>query len=126
LQEFASPVAKIALDRVEPVVEKPFRRLDFGLRQAGGRDNLSWRDLHRRSNAGIACWIKLEITSPSFSNHSRYGTREHRHCGQKITSRQSILPSHLDPCILRSPFRPKARISLSAGSRCFACPLENG
>ena len=34
----------------------------------------SWRDLRRRSNAGIACWTKLEITPPSFSNHSRYGT----------------------------------------------------
>jgi DNA-binding NtrC family response regulator len=36
---------------------------------------LSWRDLRRRSNAGIAWWTKLEITPPSFSNHSRYGTR---------------------------------------------------
>jgi len=35
---------------------------------------LSWRDLRRRSNAGIAWWTKLEITPPSFSNHSRYGT----------------------------------------------------
>jgi hypothetical protein len=35
---------------------------------------LSWRDLRRRFNAGIACWTKLEITPPSFSNHSRYGT----------------------------------------------------
>jgi len=36
---------------------------------------LSWRDLRRRFNAGIACWTKLEITPLSFSNHSRYGTR---------------------------------------------------
>jgi Ca2+-binding RTX toxin-like protein len=28
----------------------------------------------RRVNAGIACLTKLEITPPSFSNHSRYGT----------------------------------------------------
>src|SRR3989442_14594416 len=34
----------------------------------------SWRDLRRRTNAGIACWTKLEITPPSISNHSRYGT----------------------------------------------------
>ncbi|MGP0093898.1 MAG: autotransporter outer membrane beta-barrel domain-containing protein, partial [Xanthobacteraceae bacterium] len=34
----------------------------------------SWRDLRRRCNAGIACWTKLEITPPSLSNHSRYGT----------------------------------------------------
>ena len=27
---------------------------------------LSWRDLRRRSNAGFACCIKLEITPPSF------------------------------------------------------------
>jgi hypothetical protein len=35
---------------------------------------LSWRDLRRRPNAGIACWTKLEITPPSISNHSRYAT----------------------------------------------------
>jgi hypothetical protein len=28
----------------------------------------------RRVNAGIACFTKLEITPPSFSNHSRYST----------------------------------------------------
>jgi hypothetical protein len=26
------------------------------------------------AKAGIACWTKLEITPPSISNHSRYGT----------------------------------------------------
>jgi hypothetical protein len=30
----------------------------------------------RRFSAGIACWNKLEIAPPSFSNHSRYGTLE--------------------------------------------------
>jgi RNA-directed DNA polymerase len=35
---------------------------------------LSWRDLRRHLSAGIACWTKLEITPPSISNHSRYGT----------------------------------------------------
>ncbi len=29
----------------------------------------------RRTNAGIACWTKLEITPPSISNLSRYGTK---------------------------------------------------
>src|SRR5271166_1987705 len=37
-------------------------------------DSRSW--CHLRFNAGIACWNKLEITPPSFSNHFRYGTLE--------------------------------------------------
>jgi hypothetical protein len=31
-------------------------------------------DLRRRENAGIACWSKLEITPPSISCYSPYGT----------------------------------------------------
>src|SRR5712691_8544021 len=44
---------------------------------AAGKEScycLSWRDLRRRSNAGIACWTKLEITPPSISYHSPYAT----------------------------------------------------
>ena len=37
LQEFANPIAKASLDRIEPVVEKVLRRLDFRLRKAGCR-----------------------------------------------------------------------------------------
>ncbi len=33
--------------------------------------------LPRSSFAGIACWTKLEITLPSFSNHSRYAAAPH-------------------------------------------------
>jgi hypothetical protein len=33
--------------------------------------------------AGIACWTKLEITPPSISNHSRYGTVRPPACGEK-------------------------------------------
>jgi ABC-type uncharacterized transport system substrate-binding protein len=36
----------------------------------------SWRNLRRHESAGIACWTKLEITPPSNSHHSRYGTEE--------------------------------------------------
>jgi hypothetical protein len=38
LQELASAIAKASFDRVEPVVEKLPRRLDFRLRQARRRD----------------------------------------------------------------------------------------
>src|SRR5262249_32074627 len=35
-----------------------------------------WRDLHRRANAESACFVKPEITPPSFSYHSRDSTPE--------------------------------------------------
>ena len=38
LQEFTRSIPKASFDRIEPVVEKVLRRLDFRLRQARGRD----------------------------------------------------------------------------------------
>src|SRR6266566_9659080 len=37
MEEVANPIAKASFDRVEPVVEKMYRRLGFGLRQARRR-----------------------------------------------------------------------------------------
>jgi hypothetical protein len=63
---------------------------------------LSWRDLRRRLNAGIACWTKLEITPPSISNHPRYGTTIGIN-GYSITSsaRASSIGRHVEAERLR-------------------------
>src|SRR6266568_1592882 len=37
MEEVANPIAKASFDRVEPAVEKMYRRLGFGLRQARRR-----------------------------------------------------------------------------------------
>jgi hypothetical protein len=63
LQEFAGSIAQPGFDRIKLFSSRkgaPMAR--YGVISAGAQ------------NAGIACWIKLEITPPSLSNHSRYGT----------------------------------------------------
>jgi hypothetical protein len=51
-----------------------FERHHAGVPEIAPSEHRLLVQLRRRSNAGIACWIKLEITPASFSNHSRYGT----------------------------------------------------
>jgi hypothetical protein len=45
LQEFTGSVPEARFDRIEPVVEKMLRRLDFRLRQARCRDALNARGM---------------------------------------------------------------------------------
>jgi hypothetical protein len=47
----------------------------FGLDSSNSGKPPSSDRLKGPARAGIACCIKLEITPPSNSNHSRYGTR---------------------------------------------------
>ena len=70
-------IPQASFNRVEPVVEKVRRSSAFRLRL------VSYRGMARHGviSAGmkvpeIACWTKLEITPPSNSHHSRYGTHE--------------------------------------------------
>ena len=75
LQEFTSLIAKASFDRVEPVVEKAAQSSRFPT--AAGKAScygLSWRDLRRRSNAGIACWTKLDYAAFIFQPLHVVGT----------------------------------------------------
>jgi hypothetical protein len=58
MSKFTRLIAKVSLDRIEPVAEKTLRRLDFGVRQTRRGAIAPWRDLGLRSNAEIACWTK--------------------------------------------------------------------
>jgi hypothetical protein len=93
LQELASSISKLGFNRVEPVVEKMLRCLDFRLRQANRRDMACLGVISPGAStaeplvrSGTAGSTKLEITPPSFSNHSRYGTRRSSDSGIRYSA----------------------------------------
>src|SRR6516162_9310451 len=73
LQEFAGSIPQASFNRIEPVVEKRHRSFDFQLRMVRHRAMACHGVISAGFGRNRFC-IKLEITPPSISNHSRYGT----------------------------------------------------